>query len=191
MDVFTEEDKRSLLRLARSAVAAKLDRTEIVLQPVNPSPVLHKLRGCFVTLQKKGALRGCIGNLQPDAPLVENVEKNAVSAAFRDPRFPPLTESELGEVEFEISVLTKPQPLLFADASDLKRKLIPGVHGVILTRGFHSATFLPQVWDQLPEFETFLSHLCRKAGLGSNCWTDPEIEIQIYQVVHFSEQTLS
>lgn len=183
----TDKDKALLLGLARSAIRAKLAAGARVERAQELSPGLLEKRGCFVTLQKAGQLRGCIGTIEPVQPLWEAVEANALNAAFRDPRFPPLSTTELAAVVIEVSVLTVPRPLPFTSPEDLKRQLRPGVHGVILSRGRHRSTFLPQVWDQLPDKETFLTHLCQKGGMGSLCWKDPETEVQVYEAEHFSE----
>jgi AmmeMemoRadiSam system protein A len=148
---------------------------------------LKENRGCFVTLHKKKALRGCIGTIEPVKPLVESVEENAINSAFKDPRFPPLSADELDVVDIEISVLTVPEELAFKDPDELLKKLQPGVHGVILSSGWHKSTFLPQVWKQLPEVDKFLSHLCMKAGMNEDCWKKKDIRVQTYQAEYFSE----
>ena len=183
----TDEDRGALLRLARSAIAAKLDSKNRVEKPASLSPPMQEKRGCFVTLHIRGALRGCIGNIEPVKPLVSGVEDNALNAAFRDPRFPRLSSEELPEVDIEVSVLTVPQILEYTDGEDLKKKLKPGVHGVILSKGWHSATFLPQVWEQLPGKEQFLAHLCQKGGMDSMCWKDGDIVVKVYEAEYFSE----
>ena len=187
MLTLSDEDKKILLWLARSAIAARLASSGMPGRPERLSPELTTKRGCFVTLHRKGDLRGCIGTIEPVAPLFDCVEENAVNAAFRDPRFPQLKAKELDEIEIEISVLTVPVILEFDDAQDLKDKLIPGVHGVILSRGGRRATFLPQVWEQLPDKDAFMGHLCRKAGLPANSWMDRETTIKVYTAEYFSE----
>jgi AmmeMemoRadiSam system protein A len=187
MAELTPEDKQSLLELARTAIAARLVGGHSVKRPETPSKTLGEKRGCFVSLHQKGQLRGCIGTLEATHPLLDGVEENAKNAAFCDPRFSPLTKEELDGVNIEISILTEPRVLHFSDADDLQRQLIPGVHGLILSRGGRRATFLPQVWDQLPDKTHFLEHLCRKAGMGPDCWKDEETTVAVYEVVHFSE----
>ena len=183
----TPEDRQALVTLARSAITAELDQNVVVQRPPVLSDALEEKRGCFVTLHKKGQLRGCIGTIEPVRSLVENVEENARNAAFKDPRFPVLAAKELPEIDLEVSVLTVPEILAYKDPAELLQKLIPGTHGVILTRDWHSATFLPQVWDQLPDPQTFLSHLCRKAGMDGNCWKAGDIIVKVYQAEYFSE----
>ena len=187
MSPFTEIDKQYLLALARSVVAAKLTSGSMVSPPAKLSPAVHETRGCFVTLHKQGVLRGCIGTIEPIQALVDGVTENAINAAFRDPRFPPLEAEELIQVKFEISVLTVPRELAFNDAEDLKQQLKPGIHGVILSREGRRATFLPQVWDQLPDHESFLGHLCQKGGLEERCWEDPRTTVRVYEAEYFEE----
>lgn len=187
MSELNDAEKSALLTLARSAIAAQLDPGETVNRPDPPTPTLSEKRGCFVTLHLNGALRGCIGSIEPVKPLVEGIEENALNAAFRDPRFPPLKPSELPEVHIEISVLTRPEPLAFSDPEDLKAKLKPGIHGVILSKGWRQSTFLPQVWEQLPSTDIFLGHLCQKAGMGPTCWRDDDIVVKTYEAKYFSE----
>jgi len=183
----TPEEKKSLLKLARTAITSCL-ASEKSLRSAKPSSgVLAEKRGCFVSLHRRGQLRGCIGTLEPSNSLWEGIEENAKNAAFCDPRFQPLEKAELEDTVIEISILTEPRPLIFEDSEDLKRRLTPGVHGVILSRGRQRATFLPQVWEQLPDKERFLEHLCRKAGLGPDCWKTEGITVLVYEVEHFSE----
>jgi len=188
VDTYTTAVKRLLLTTARSvitsAVLADSDAPEGIVEDF---PELKENRGCFVTLHKRGALRGCIGTIEPISPLLECVKRNALNAALRDPRFPSVTVGELPDISIEISVLTVPEPLVYRDPEELKNKLEPGHHGVILSQGWHSATFLPQVWEQLPDKTTFLSHLCIKAGLSGEAWRDKQTRIQVYTVIHFSE----
>ncbi len=187
MSELNDAEKRALLTLARSAIAARLDPAETVIRPDPPTPALTEKRGCFVTLHLNGALRGCIGSIEPVQPLVEGVEENALNAAFRDPRFPPLNAEELDRVHIEVSVLTRPEPLTFSDPADLKAKLKPKVHGVILSKGWRQSTFLPQVWEQLPDTDAFLAHLCQKAGMGPTCWQEDDIQVKTYEARYFSE----
>jgi AmmeMemoRadiSam system protein A len=120
-------------------------------------------------------------------PLIDAVSQNARNAAFNDPRFTPLTEKEFKKIAIEISVLTLPKELDFADAQELKQKLVPGKHGVIIHRGGRSAVFLPQVWKQLPGTEQFLENLCLKCGLPGDAWKEPGIEVSVYEAEYFSE----
>jgi AmmeMemoRadiSam system protein A len=132
-------------------------------------------------------LRGCIGTLEAYQPLVQDVCEHAVAAAFHDYRFSPLKKNELSSIEIEISYLTPSVPLIYSDSADLLRQLNPDVDGVVLSDGFHRATYLPQVWEQLPDKREFLSHLCLKMGLSSSAWLEKRLQVDIYKVIHFSE----
>ena len=147
----------------------------------------QRTSGVFVTLTRSGQLRGCIGNLTSTDPLVSGVRRNAINAAFHDPRFAPLSASELDEIEIEISILTEPQPIEYHDADDLLNTLRPHVDGVIIRKEAASATFLPQVWEQLPRPQDFLTHLCMKAGLASDAWQHSQLEVSRYGVQYFEE----
>jgi len=186
MSVLMDEDKKLLIKLARSAIENKLDTGSKIDKPKETSPVLDEKRGCFVSLHKNGLLRGCIGVIENPPSLVSGVIDNALSAAFHDPRFSPLTKEELPDVDIEVSVLTVPKILDFKDGEDLKRKLKPGVHGVILSRGYNSATFLPQVWNQFDDKEEFLEALCLKAGMERKCWMNKKTTVMIYEAEYFS-----
>jgi AmmeMemoRadiSam system protein A len=186
---FDESQGRTLVELARHTLERRFGRSdsEEPLEDRLSEPCYDVSRGTFVTLKLDGQLRGCIGTLSGEEPVRENVKRNAVNAAFRDPRFPPLNEAELDRVQIEVSVLTEPLPLPYAGAVDLAAKLRPGVDGVIIRKGPAQATFLPQVWEQLPEAESFLGHLCRKAGLSADAWRDGNVEVFTYQVQYFEE----
>lgn len=147
---------------------------------------VRKPGACFITLTQAGRLRGCIGSLVAHRPLGVDLLANAEAAALHDPRFSPLNKDELSGVRIEVSLLTPAQPLDYLDGEDLMAKLRPGVDGVILTLDGRRATFLPQVWEQLPETRDFLDHLCQKAGHSGDCWRrHPRIEI--YHVEKFRE----
>jgi AmmeMemoRadiSam system protein B/AmmeMemoRadiSam system protein A len=187
-----EEQGQVLVRLARQTIMEELGEA---VPPHESESVKSSLSescyqahcGIFVTLKINGQLRGCIGSLTASEPLSDGVRTNAINAAFRDPRFSPLTEKELPKVEIEVSILSEPQPLEYSDADDLIKKLRVHIDGVIIRKGHASATFLPQVWEQLPAPEEFLSHLCMKAGLGSEAWRNTKIEVLTYQVQYFEE----
>jgi AmmeMemoRadiSam system protein A len=137
---------------------------------------------------RKGDLRGCIGSLMAHRSLMEDVRHNALAAAFEDPRFSPVQVRELSNLVVEVSVLSAPEPLDFDGPDDLIRKLRPNVDGVLIERGWNRATFLPQVWEQIPDPEEFLGHLCRKAGLPANAWRWPDLQVSTYQVEMFEEE---
>jgi AmmeMemoRadiSam system protein A len=183
-----EADGKKLLQTARAAIADKLSggggRPG---EDMGGATHLLERRGTFVTLTKNGALRGCIGHIIGREPLIEGVRQNAVNAAFEDPRFPPLKKEEFDGIKIEVSVLTDPVTLEHRGGRDLLEKLQPGLDGVIIRKGGRQATFLPQVWEQLPEKETFLSHLCLKAGLPANAWSSGDLEVLTYRVQAFEE----
>jgi hypothetical protein len=139
----------------------------------------------FVTLYRAGKLRGCIGTVTAWRPLGEDVRANAMAAAFRDPRFPPLLQDEFPGLAVEVSLLDPPQPLPAADEREALTQLRPGIDGVVLECGRHRATFLPQVWDQLPDPLDFLAALKRKAGLAERYWGD-DLRLARYEVRKFA-----
>ena len=186
---FSDEEKFFLLEQARSVITAELQSDGTAKKPEAISQNLKQKRGCFVTLHKKKALRGCIGTIEPAMPLLDCVRENAFNAAFRDPRFAAVQAKELPDIDIEVSVLTIPQNLSFKDGEDLKKKLKPGIHGVIISRGIHRSTFLPQVWEQLPDKEMFLDHLCQKGGMPKKSWKDEGTTIMVYEVEYFSEES--
>jgi AmmeMemoRadiSam system protein A len=189
MSPISTEDKRYLLQLARTVILDHLGEKTPRPLPDRSTPEFLEKRGCFVTLHANNRLRGCIGIIEPVMPLIAAVKEYAVHAGFHDPRFSPVTLREMKQITIEISILTKPVPLKYQHADDLKKQLKPGVHGVILTHGYHRATFLPQVWEQLPETEDFLGHLCQKAGVEKTCWKAAKTAVEVYEVSVFSEKT--
>lgn len=142
-------------------------------------------RACFVTLNLEGELRGCIGHLQAIQPLVSDVAENAFAAAFRDPRFAPLSPPEARQIEIHISVLSVPEPMSFSSEQDLLAQIRPGIDGLILEDGWYRGTFLPSVWEQLPEREDFWRHLKGKAGLPVNHWS-ANVKVSRYTTESFS-----
>lgn len=184
-----EEEKGYLLQLARKAIEHFLDKREIL--EIKPQEVSSKKLvdngACFVTLHIGENLRGCMGSLTARTPLVFDVIGNAINAAFRDPRFYPLSKEELKKARISISVLTKPVPLSVKGPGELLKKLEPGKHGVILEKGYYRATFLPLVWEHYPDKEEFLRHLSMKAGLLPDGWKDPECRFSVYEAKEFSE----
>jgi AmmeMemoRadiSam system protein A len=189
----TEDQGQKLLRLARGTIAARLGvsdaSSKIIPDNELADPAFQEQRGTFVTLKIRNQLRGCMGCLTPSETILEGIKRNAINAAFNDPRFPPLTTPELEEAEIEVSILTTPQELQYSDGSDLLKKLRPNIDGAIISQGMARATFLPQVWEQLPRTEDFLSHLCRKAGLSPDEWKKGELGVSIYQVQYFHENS--
>ncbi|MBF0102773.1 MAG: AmmeMemoRadiSam system protein A [Desulfobacterales bacterium] len=180
------------MQLARKTIMERLgvpvpnDMNEN-LKTIPADAHLQQHRGTFVTLKLHDNLRGCIGNIEARDSIDDSVKRNAGNAAFHDFRFRPLTKEELSEVEIEVSILTTPKELEYKDANDLKAKLRPNIDGVIIQKGAASATFLPQVWEQLPNVDLFLSHLCQKAGIGSTAWKTDKLIVHTYQVQYFEE----
>lgn len=186
-----EKQGQILIKLARKTIADKLgikNKPEQDLSAISEDKSLKRLSGTFVTLKIHDQLRGCIGNLDNTDTITEGVKRNAINAAFNDFRFSPLTAKEFENVEIEISILSEPKPLKYKDGNDLVKKLRPNVDGVIIRKGFASATFLPQVWEQLPRPEDFLTHLCIKAGLSSDSWKSSKLEVLTYNVQYFEEE---
>lgn len=187
--VYSTQERRFLLDLARKTLAKvalsssvpRIDTGDVPRSLVQP-------KACFVTLTKKGELRGCIGGFFPREPLFMAVVNMTYRAAMRDKRYKPVRADELAEIEIEISVLTVPRPLKFSSPEDLLARLRPGVDGVILRAGRRQSTYLPQVWEQMPGKEVFLSNLARKAGLPPTAWRQPGVSVLTYQVEAFHEE---
>ena len=178
--------KEVLLSLARAAIESSFLNRDVDTSFVEEYPHLQEQGASFVTLTQDGKLRGCIGSIMAHRPLVDDIIDNARSAAFKDPRFMPLSEDELDKTVIEVSLLTPPQSLEYRDVEDLKLKIHVGTDGVILKQENYQATFLPQVWEELNTFEIFFSHLCQKAGMDSSC-LDLHPEIYTYQVEKVKE----
>jgi hypothetical protein len=183
MPTDTPDKGRLLTGLARAAIARRFGAGTASL----PHPAwLDEPGAVFVTLTEGGQLRGCIGSLEAHRPLLKDLEANALAAAFRDPRFPPLQEDELDRLHVEVSILSRPEPMRFSSEADALAQLRPGVDGVILEHGWHRATFLPQVWDQLPDRRQFMAHLKAKAGLPIDFWAD-DVRLSRYTVEKYEE----
>jgi AmmeMemoRadiSam system protein A len=175
-----------LLPLARAAIARELGKTHPV---ASDAPWLREPGACFITLKHNEKLRGCIGTLRAHRALAEDVRANAVAAAFRDPRFKPLSVTEFESVEVEISLLSPLEPMTFTDEQDALAQLRVGQDGVVFEYGYHSSTFLPQVWDDLREPTEFIQHLKYKAGLPPDFW-DREVKLMRYTVSKWRESEL-
>lgn len=184
----TPEEKEILLTLARQSLEAGVRHLTLpALELDTLTPNLRAEGASFVTLTEHGELRGCIGALEPYQSLAEDVREHAVAAALEDYRFPQVQENELAEIQIEVSRLTIPVPLDYKDAGDLLSKLRPSVDGVILRDGFRRATFLPQVWEKIPDSATFLENLCYKMGAGPDTWKHKHLDVLVYQVEEFHE----
>ncbi len=178
-------DKSFLLKLARDALNRAV-KGENPPSPKDIPDVAQEFCGCFVTLTIKGNLRGCIGYLEGRVPLYQAIIENAKNAALGDPRFPNVSPDELDNIKVEVSVLTKPAPFEYSNPKDLLNKINAKVDGIILSKDLRQSTFLPQVWDQLPDKVTFLEHLAIKAGLDRDDWKDAQYKK--YQAIHFEEE---
>ncbi len=182
-----EKLKNTLLQLARDSIALGLKTgNPLTVNLKDYPPELTAQRACFVTLERNGELRGCIGMLEAVRPLVEDVAENAFAAAFRDPRFPPLTDGEFTSLELHISILSPAEPMNFDSEQDLIAQLRPGIDGLILLDGYRRGTFLPSVWEQLPDAGSFLRHLKQKAGLPPDYWSKT-LKVSRYTTEMFSE----
>jgi AmmeMemoRadiSam system protein A len=176
-------DGSILLPIARSAIARALGLHQDAAEEAS---WLREPGATFVTLTQQGDLRGCIGTLQAHRTLCEDVKANAVAAAFSDPRFPPLTASELAHTRVEVSLLSRPEPIPFESEQHALAQLRPDIDGVIFEYGYYRSTFLPQVWEQLADPESFLGHLKRKAGLSADFWAE-SVKLSRYTVTKWKE----
>ena len=177
--VLTPSHKQQLLQLAGDSIKKGLCGETLTVRPTDYPESLRPLRATFVTLHVDEKLRGCIGTLEARRTLVEDVVSNAYGAAFRDTRFPTLTWPEYECLDIHISILSLPEPVQFSSEADLLAQLRPQVDGLILEEGAYHGTFLPSVWEQLPEPREFLRHLKHKAGLPPDYWSS-RIRVQRY-----------
>lgn len=188
MSEYNKENKKFLLNLARKSIEYFMEKRE--LMNVDEKKIMDNLKekkGVFVTLEKNGMLRGCIGNIQPVEPLYMGVLKNSIAAAFYDPRFYPLQHDELKDIKIEVSILSEPEKIEYKNSNDLLKKIKTGKDGIIIKLGNRSATFLPQVWEKIKHKEIFLTELCLKAGLKPDEWKKSRMEVYKYNVVCFKE----
>lgn len=184
----TEKERSYLLTIARQAIEDGVrGKTLEKIKLEELSPDLCKPGASFVTLTKGGELRGCVGALDAYQPLVEDVREHALAAALEDYRFSPVAMEEVPELHIEISRLTPPVLLEYKNPEELLERLRPGIDGVILREGARRATFLPQVWQKLPDATQFLNHLCLKMGVDENYWRNHKLKIFTYQVEEFHE----
>ncbi len=183
----SSDQKDLLLKLARANLAGIASAGAAVTPELDLPPQLLEKRPCFVTLTKAGSLRGCMGNLLPRSELYNAVIENTRNAASRDPRFPPVEAAELDAIRIEITLLSEPRLLRFNSREELLDQLHPGEHGVLLQIGLRIATFLPQVWEQVPDKIEFLNRLAKKCGCAASAWRDKNANISVYHAEHFSE----
>mgnify|MGYP001581572792 CR=1 FL=1 len=177
------DEGQTLLAIARGAIAEQLG---VPAPSFDAAQWLDEPGATFVTLTCAGALRGCIGSLVAERPLRADVENNALAAAFSDPRFPPLSAREYRDIEVEVSLLSAMQPVAVESESHALTLLRPGIDGMLLEYGGRRGTFLPQVWEQLPEPRAFLAHLKQKAGLPADFWAE-EIRLSRYTITKWRE----
>ncbi|MBT8439496.1 MAG: AmmeMemoRadiSam system protein A [Gammaproteobacteria bacterium] len=181
------QEQDQLLALARDSITYGLEHGRAINPVISQyDDNLQQMAACFVTLTMAHDLRGCIGHLSAIQPLFEDVAENAFSAAFRDPRFPELREDEINRIEIEISILTPSTPMEFTDEDDLLKQIQEGIDGLILEDGYNRGTFLPTVWESLPDKQDFWKHLKMKAGLPVSHWSDT-LKVSRYHTISFSE----
>lgn len=181
-------EQKKLLEISRDTLLFYFENSKkIELDSKKLNKKFLEKKATFVTLTLGDQPRGCVGNILPKFPLYKDIINNSLSAAFADPRFPNLKKDELNNTKIEISVLSKPKRIIFDSIEDLLKKIKPFEHGIILQSSFHQATFLPQVWEDLPDKRDFLTNLSMKAGLSADAWKDPEVEYFNYTIEHFSE----
>ena len=175
--MLSELDK-VILDIAKSAIIEQLTGKQLIDKKnlVRKYPELTEPGAVFVTLNKNGRLRGCIGSIEAHRPLIEDIIHNARAAAFGDPRFNTLESEEWPDISLEVSLLSKPEPVFYDSVEELEQKIEPFKDGIVLEKNYNRAVFLPQVWEQLPDFYRFFKHLCRKARLDDEClWSHPDI----------------
>jgi AmmeMemoRadiSam system protein A len=182
-----ENPGKTLLSIARAAISKAFNQPHASV--VKDALWLQEKGATFVTLTQHQRLRGCIGTLEAHRPLLLDVETNAFAAAFRDPRFAPLTQAEMGDTQIEVSLLSAMQPLQFSDESDVLSQLRPGVDGIAFEFGGYRSTFLPQVWESLPDAVTFMARLKEKAGLHAEFW-DEKTRLYRYTVSKWKESDM-
>jgi len=187
--MLSSKDKKYLLQLAQRTLQKYFQEGKrIKLETEDLSPSLKEKKGVFVTLEENGQLRGCIGNLRPDKAIYQAVIDNSLASALFDPRFPSVTASELPAIKIEVSILSPLERLAsFNSSQQLLDYLEKNKPGLLIKKGNQQATFLPQVWEELPEAKSFLQHLCQKAGMDSQEWKKMDLEIYEYKVEKFKQ----
>lgn len=184
----TTDQGELLLKIARQQISALLNGDKKVeRQSFESEQWLFEPGAVFVTLTIKGELRGCVGSLEAYRPLINDLLEHAANSAFHDTRFYPLTLPELEQIDIEVSLLSPREEVCYQDPGELQKLIRPGTDGVYLTLGNRGATFLPQVWEQLPDFNSFFAHLCQKAGLSHDALYRLHPKIEVYQVQKFLE----
>jgi AmmeMemoRadiSam system protein A len=185
----TDQEKQTLLQLARQSIElAVKGLPKINLNLADFSDPLREEGASFVTLTEAGELRGCVGALESYQPLVQDVCEHAVAAALEDYRFRPVQLVEIPYLQIEVSRLTRPESLPYTSSEELLRLIRPGIDGVIIRDGNRRATFLPQVWEKVPDKAQFFNHLCLKMGGPANLWQCNPLQVFTYQVEEFQEE---
>ena len=187
-ETLTDGEKQTLLKIARESIELVVqEKTLLKLNIDSYTPALREHGASFVTLTVQHQLRGCIGTLEAHQPLVEDVREHAIAAALEDPRFLPVEKSELNRIRIEVSRLGAPEALSYESSEDLIKKLNPHVDGVIIKYGERKATFLPQVWEKIPDPSEFMNQLCHKMIGQANLWRETKLQVFTYQVEEFQE----
>jgi AmmeMemoRadiSam system protein A len=188
--MLSETQQHYLLSLTRRTIEKYLQTQEILqIDKNNLESIFLTRKATFVTLEKNNELRGCMGELEPQKPLYESIINNSLASAFLDPRFPPLDKTELKGIIIEISVLSPLKKVpIFKNSEDLLNYLTQKKPGLFIKKNGSQATFLPQVWEELPETKNFMTQLCLKAGMNPDEWQNLEMEIYEYQVEKFKEE---
>ena len=171
--MYSNEQKNIILKIAKDAIKEAVLNKQIIDKEalIQNYPWLKAKGAVFVTINEFNSLRGCIGSIIAHQSLIDDIIQNAKSAALNDPRFKPVSKEELDNLEVEVSILTEPKPLPYDNIDDLRSKIKPGIHGVILQYNEYQATYLPSVWEQISSFDEFFGSLCMKAGMSPNCLT--------------------
>ncbi|MGD8925745.1 MAG: AmmeMemoRadiSam system protein A [Thioalkalispiraceae bacterium] len=183
--MLNQQEQQQLINLAKESIQYGLEHGQRLSVDINDFPAtLTPVRASFVTLKINNQLRGCIGTLTAHSPLVIDIADNSFAAAFKDPRFPPLSKAEFESLEYHISILSEPEPMKVQSEEDLLTQLRPDIDGLVLHEGNRRSTFLPSVWESLPEPRSFLEHLKQKAGLPADYWSDT-IHFERYTVEEF------
>jgi AmmeMemoRadiSam system protein A len=181
MSDYTRIQKNRIWQIAHSSITLFFSHQKFVLPTEwKEDTAFFEKRGTFVTLTRNNSLRGCIGSILPTKPLWIDIAENAIHAAFHDPRFEPLEEYELADLSIEVSVLTVPIQVNYSSFQNLEQNIRPLLDGVIIEYGYAKATFLPQVWEELPNPRDFFKHLCLKAGLPGNFFQTRFTDLTIY-----------
>jgi len=185
------EEKKLLLNIAREAIYHAVTHQKLIPLDLSAfSKTLQDQGASFVTLTRDGALRGCVGTIEATMPLVLDVKEHAVAAALHDFRFAPVEKREVDQLVIEVSRLSQPAPIRYTTPGELPESIRIGIDGIVIRRGMNRATFLPQVWEKIPDPERFLSQLCLKLGCPAETWQNEMLDVSSYEVESFSEEEI-